>query len=77
MMPINTTTTITADTAETTTVAAAAPSSVRCEQCDRESSRTIKLMLPDNTARHLCWDCHHRNQKNVNVSRRWKRERRG
>lgn len=75
MMP--TTTTTAAAAAEDATAATAAPPTVRCEQCDRESSRTIKLMLPDNTARHLCWDCHHRNQKNVNVSRRWKRERRG
>lgn len=48
-----------------------------CARCDKESASMIKLSAPDNTAEHVCWSCHYRTEKHINVSRRWERKRRG
>jgi len=47
-----------------------------CDRCDRESDRLIRQLAPDNTVRYVCWDCLRREEKRVNVSRRFKRARR-
>ncbi len=47
-----------------------------CERCERESQHLIKLIAPDNTAHHVCWDCLRREEKRINVSPRFKRARR-
>jgi hypothetical protein len=36
----------------------------------------IKLLAPDNSTHHICWDCLRREEKHINVSRRFKRDRR-
>jgi hypothetical protein len=46
---------------------------VVCERCDRESQHMIKLLARDNTAHYVCWDCLRREEKHINVSRRFKR----
>jgi ribosome-binding protein aMBF1 (putative translation factor) len=48
-----------------------------CELCDRETSRLTKWLDPDGTEHHVCWSCLQRREKRVNLSRAWKRERRG
>ncbi len=50
---------------------------VICARCDQESTRTIRLSAPDNTTERVCWTCHYRTEKHINVSRRWERKRRG
>ena len=47
-----------------------------CDRCDRESEHLIRKLAPDNTVQYVCWDCLRREEKRVNVSRRFKRDRR-
>ena len=47
-----------------------------CDRCDRESQHLIKLVEPDNSAHYVCWDCLRREEKGINTSARFKRERR-
>ena len=47
-----------------------------CQRCDRESTHLIRQVAPDNSVHYVCWDCLRREEKHVNVSRRFKRARR-
>jgi ribosome-binding protein aMBF1 (putative translation factor) len=48
-----------------------------CERCDRESRHLTKWLDPDGSEHYVCWSCLQRTEKRVNLSQRWKRERRG
>jgi len=47
-----------------------------CERCERESAHMIMLTERDNSFHYVCWDCLRREEKHININRRWKRERR-
>lgn len=48
----------------------------RCERCDAETERLIKLVAPDNSSQYVCWSCVSRAEKKVNLKETWKRGRR-
>jgi hypothetical protein len=48
----------------------------RCERCDAETERLIKLVAPDNSSETVCWSCLARAEKKVNLKHTWKRGRR-
>ncbi|HEY0083174.1 MAG TPA: hypothetical protein VGB61_10315 [Pyrinomonadaceae bacterium] len=48
-----------------------------CERCDKESPHMSESREADDRTRHVCWSCLHREEKRINLNRRWQRSRRG
>jgi len=45
----------------------------RCEHCDRETTKVVESLGPDNRPHYLCWDCVARDEKRFNQKPGWRR----